>query len=77
MDDLERAERRLKGVWPKNPTWIFTSPDGGRSVYRSMRADSCPEELKIDGHPPKQLYKLDDQIVAKDKDYGLQGEKKW
>jgi len=77
VDDLDKAEKRLKGEWPKNPVWIFTSPDGGRSVYRSMRSDICPEELKIDGQAPKQLYKLGDQVVGTDNDYGLQGEEKW
>lgn len=71
MDDLERAERRLKGAWPKDPHWIFTSPDHGKHVYRSMRSDVCPDcFLDTDGKPFKQLYSIDNKIVGKDIDYG-------
>ena len=38
-----------------------------------MRTDVCPECFKDShGQPAKQLYKIDDKVVARDEDYGTQ-----
>lgn len=71
MDDLDLAERRLKGDWPKNPYWIYTTPDNGKHVYRAMRTDVCPEIFKDSyGQPMKQLCSVNGENVAHDEDYG-------
>ena len=43
MDNFDRAVERIKGTWPADPCWIFTSPDNGETVFRNMRSDVCPE----------------------------------
>jgi len=73
MDVLDRAERRLKGEWPSNPRWIYTTPDNGKHVYRAMRTDVCPDVFKdTSGQPYKQLCSIDGINVARDEDYGTQ-----
>ena len=34
MHPLDKAERIIRGVWPKKGSWIYESPDRGRTVYR-------------------------------------------
>jgi len=73
MDVLDHAERRLRGDWPMNPFWIYTSPDNGKHVYRAMRTDVCPDVFRdIHGQPIRQLYSVDGNVVATDDDYGTQ-----
>lgn len=73
---MDIAERRLKGTWPKNPYWIYTTPDNGHTVYRAMRTDVCPDIFKDSyGQPIKQLYSVDGEIVAHDDNYGHTQEK--
>ena len=73
MDNFDYAVKRITGEWPKNPYWIYTTPDKEKTLYRSMRTDVCPECFKDShGQPAKQLYKIDDKVVARDEDYGTQ-----
>ena len=73
MDKLDRAVKRLTDDWPANPYWIFTTPDGGKNVYRAMRPDVCPECFQDSyGQPLKQLYSVNGNVVARDEDYGIQ-----
>tara|TARA_B100000927_G_scaffold170616_1_gene137588 strand:+ start:724 stop:966 length:243 start_codon:yes stop_codon:yes gene_type:complete len=73
MDDANKMEKAMKRIcldWPKNPHWIFTSPDGDK-IYRQMRTDVCPDVFKNDkGEPNKQLYTIGGVVVGKDEDYG-------
>jgi len=76
MDKLDRAVKRLTDDWPANPFWIYTSPDGGKNVYRAMRTDVCPEGFRdSNGQPMKQLHSIDGKIVARDEDYGFKEKK--
>ena len=73
MDNFDKAVERLKGNWPSDPHWIFTTPDNGETVFRSMRSDVCPECFRDSrGQPVKQLYSLNGKVVAQDEDYGKQ-----
>jgi hypothetical protein len=73
MDKFDYAVKRIKGEWPANPRWIYTTPDKGKTLYRSMRGDVCPECFKdSNGQAPRQLYKVDNKVVAHDEDYGTQ-----
>lgn len=36
MHPLEKAEKILRGIWPKNGAWIYESPDKGKTVYRRL-----------------------------------------
>ena len=80
MDDTDKVEEAIKRIvleWPRNPRCIYTSPDGV-NVYRSMRTDICPDIFKNDkGTPNKQLYKVNDVVVGKDRDYGNKENKAW
>ena len=72
MDKLDRAVKRLTDDWPANPYWIFTTPDGGKNVYRAMRTDVCPEGFRdSNGQPIKQLHSVNGKVVARDEDYGI------
>lgn len=76
-DPVEEAMKRICLDWPKNPYWIFTSPDQHK-VYRQMRQDVCPEEFKnAKGTPNKQLYSIGGVVVGKDEDYGNKENKAW
>ena len=72
MDKFDKAIKRIKGEWPKEPIpWIFTTPDNGKTVYRAMRSDICPEEFKDSyGQPIKQLYQQGGIQVGFDNAYG-------
>tara|TARA_R110000868_G_scaffold312040_1_gene572989 strand:- start:452 stop:700 length:249 start_codon:yes stop_codon:yes gene_type:complete len=72
MDKLDKAVARIRGEWPSDPIpWIYTTPDKGRTIYRAIRSDVCPEIYKgKDGQSFKQLYKIDDKIVGFDNTYG-------
>ena len=61
MDKFDKAIKRIKGEWPKDPIpWIFTTPDNGKTLYRAMRSDVCPDEFKDShGQSRKQLYSVD------------------
>jgi|TARA_B100000073_G_C23630643_1_gene532417 hypothetical protein len=73
MDNFDHAVARIKGEWPQTPYWIFTTPDQGKTLYRAMRSDVCPDCFKDSyGQPIKQLYSVDGEIVGLDKDYGKQ-----
>jgi hypothetical protein len=74
MDRFDKAIKRIKGEWPKDPIpWIFTTPDNGKTVYRAMRSDICPEEFKDSyGQPMKQICSVNGEQVARDEDYGTQ-----
>ena len=74
MDNFDKAIKRIKGEWPKDPIpWIFTTPDKGKTLYRAMRSDVCPEEFKdSSGQSRKQLYSVNGEKVARDEDYGKQ-----
>lgn len=74
MDNFDKAIKRIKGEWPKEPIpWIFTTPDKGKTLYRAMRSDVCPEEFKdSSGQSRKQLYSVNGEKVARDEDYGKQ-----
>ena len=77
MDKLDKAIKRITMDWPKNPHWIYTSPDK-KHVYRQMRQDVCPEEFKNDkGTPNKQLFSIDGVRVGKDEDYGNKENRAW
>ena len=80
MDDTDKVEEAIKRIvleWPRNPRWIYTSPDGVK-VYRAMRQDVCPEIFKNDkGTPNKQLYTVNSEVVGKDNDYGNKENKAW
>ena len=43
MDNFDHAVARIKGEWPQTPYWIFTTPDQGKTLYRAMRSDVCPD----------------------------------
>ena len=73
MDNFDRAVERIKGNWPSNPYWIYTTPDYGKHVYIAMRSDVCPEVFKdSQGQPVKQLCSVNGEHVARDEDYGKQ-----
>ena len=74
MDNFDKAIKRIKGECPKDPIpWIFTTPDKGKTLYRAMRSDVCPEEFKdSSGQSRKQLYSVNGEKVARDEDYGKQ-----
>ena len=77
MDKLDKAIRRIVDEWPKNPRWIYTSPDQDK-VYRQMRRDVCPDIFKNDkGEPNKQLYSIGGVVVGKDEDYGNKENVAW
>ena len=77
MDKLDKAIRRIVDEWPKNPRWIYTSPDQDK-VYRQMRRDVCPEAFKNEkGEPNKQLYSIGGVRVGKDEDYGNKENRAW
>jgi hypothetical protein len=77
MDKLDKAIRRIVDEWPKNPRWIYTSPDQDK-VYRQMRRDVCPEAFKNEkGEPNKQLYSIGGVRVGKDEDYGDKENRAW
>ena len=57
MHPVDKAQKILSGQWPKDPLWIYESPDGGKTVYRHL--------IKIDGakqqpsrNQPRQLYMI-------------------
>jgi len=78
MDKFDHAVKRIKGEWPANPYWIYTTPDNGKTLYRNMRSDVCPECYKdSNGQAPRQLYKVDDKVVARDEDYGTKEIETW
>jgi|TARA_A100001011_G_scaffold390343_2_gene473620 hypothetical protein len=78
LDKVEQAIRRIVNEWPKNPRWIYTTPDNGKHVYRAMRTDVCPEVFKDSyGQPVKQLCTVNGEHVARDEDYGKQEIHKW
>ena len=60
MDKLDKAVARIRGEWPSDPIpWIYTTPDKGKTIYRAIRSDVCPEIYKgKDGQSFKQLYKM-------------------
>jgi len=70
-DKIDYAVKRICFDWPANPYWIYTSPDQGKTIFRAMRIDVCPDIFK-DSHgvPLRQLYKKDGEIVGLDKNYG-------
>ena len=71
FDKTEYAIKRLTDEWPKEPYWIYTTPDQGKTLYRAMRTDVCPDCFKdAYGQPIKQLYKIEDKIVGTDANYG-------
>ena len=73
MDNFDRAVERIKGTWPADPCWIFTSPDNGETVFRNMRSDVCPECFRdSNGQPARQLYSLNGKVVSRYEDYGKQ-----
>ena len=76
MDDPDKVDiaiRRLVNEWPRNPYWIYTSPDNGKTVYRAMRNDVCPEVFRDSaGQPVRQKYTVNGKVVARDEDYGTQ-----
>ena len=70
-DKIDHAVRRICDEWPAEPCWIYTTPDQGKTLYRAMRTDVCPDIFKdAHGVPLKQLYKKDGEIVGLDKNYG-------
>lgn len=76
-DPVEEAIKRILLEWPKNPHWIFTSPDRVK-VYRQMRTDVCPELFKnTKGTPNRQLYSVGGLVVGKDEDYGNKENRAW
>lgn len=77
-EKIDYAIKRICFDWPANPYWIYTSPDRGKTVYRAMRTDVCPDIFKDSyGQPIKQLYTIDGKVVSKDSDYGKEEIKKW
>jgi|TARA_A100000164_G_C21393043_1_gene534124 hypothetical protein len=76
-DPVEEAMKRICMDWPKNPRWIYTSPDQDK-VYRQMRTDVCPEAFKnAKGEPNKQLYSIGGVVVGRDEDYGNKENMAW
>lgn len=77
VDPVEKAIRRICDEWPKDPYWIYTSPDGNK-VYRQMRNDVCPDIFKNEkGTPNKQLHSIGGVVVGKDEDYGNKENRAW
>jgi hypothetical protein len=72
MDKLDKAVARIRGEWPSDPIpWIFTTPDQGKTVYRAIRTDVCPDIFKDShGQPVKQLYQEGGIQVGFDNTYG-------
>ena len=76
-DPVDEEMKRFCLDWPKNPDWIYTSPDRHK-VYRQMRQDVCPELFKNEkGTPNKQLYSIGGVVVGKDEDYGNKENRAW
>ena len=50
MHPLYKAERIISGQWPKNPKWIFESPDNGKTVYRRIVQGSLRQLYTKDGN---------------------------
>ena len=44
-DKIDYAVKRICFDWPANPYWIYTSPDGGKTVYRRKHGDTTQEEI--------------------------------
>jgi hypothetical protein len=36
MHIVDLAQRVMSAEWPKEPMWIYESPDGGSTVYRRL-----------------------------------------
>ena len=53
MHPLDKAEKIIRGIWPKKGVWIYESPDNGLTVFR-----------RLGTHKPKQLYYENDALVA-------------
>lgn len=64
MHPLDKAERIIRGEWPKNPHWIYESPDGGRTVYRRMSRFKPRQLLRKDGELVDNIEKLDDEYFT-------------
>lgn len=60
MHPLDKAEKIISGQWPKNPTWIYESPDSGKSVYRRISQWSLKQLIQVDGKPVADKHTLDD-----------------
>lgn len=61
------GQLEIIGFW-KDATWMLKTPDGGVTVYRQLF--ECPDELKIDGEAPTQLYISNSERVGFDWEYG-------
>lgn len=59
MHPLDKAEKILSGQWPKNPKWIFESPDCGKTVYRRMAGYAIRQRITVDSKPVDTQYNLD------------------
>ena len=63
MHPLDKAEKILRGIWPKNGTWVYESPDKGKSVYRRMSTLLPRQLIHVDGKPVADADTLDDEYV--------------
>ena len=66
MHPLDKAEKIIRGIWPKKGTWIYESPDRGQTVFRRLTGNAKPKQLdyKEIATWPKQLYYENNKMVA-------------
>ena len=66
MHPLDKAEKIIRGIWPKKGVWIYESPDRGQTVFRRMSNDGKPKQLDYAdvANWPKQLYYENNTMVA-------------
>lgn len=53
MHPLDKAEKIIRGVWPRKGVWIYESPDHGKTVFRRLGTQK-----------PKQLYYENNAMVG-------------
>ena len=63
MHPLDKAEKILSGQWPKNPKWIYESPDSGKTVYRRMSQWGLKQLISSQGKPVADNNTLDQQYL--------------
>ena len=63
MHPLDKAEKILRGIWPKNGTWIYESPDKGQSVYRRLGTFRPRQLIHVNGKPVADEDTLDEEYM--------------
>lgn len=64
MHPLDKAERILRGDWPRDPKWIYESPDKGRTVYRRLSEWGFKQLVSNDEGPVADIETLNEEYYT-------------